>query len=311
MKEDSCCRIFVPQLFIFHSAFFLMELIDTHAHLDYPDFELDLDGIVARACEEGVKRIITIGTGIESSRRAVALTERFPNVYAAIGIHPTNVIEEGGDFLPALRELALHPKVVAIGETGIDYHHLPEELQVPKVAAVDSALLAQSTGDQERLIAEEAWKADQADAFRMQLDLAVELGLNVVIHQRSSWVDTLDVLRDYTGKVRGVFHCFGGTSQEGAELATLGHLVSFTGIITFKNAEQVRETAAAVPADGYMVETDCPYLAPVPHRGKRAEPAHTRLVAETVAQVRGTTLEQVAAETTRTAGDFFRFARQS
>jgi TatD DNase family protein len=286
-----------------------MEMIDTHAHLDYPDFEPDLDEIVARACEEGVKRIITIGTGIESSRRAVALAERFANVYAVVGIHPTNVIEEGMVFLPSLRELALHPKVVAIGETGIDYHHLPKELQAPKIAAVDSALLAQCSGDQERLIAEGAWKAAQADAFRMQLDLAVELGLNVVIHQRSSWIDTLDVLRDYTGKVRGVFHCFGGTPEEAAELAALGHLVSFTGIITFKNAEQVRESAASVSADGYMVETDCPYLAPVPHRGKRAEPAHTRLVAETVAQVRGITLEQVAAETTRTAEEFFRFNR--
>jgi len=284
-----------------------MNLIETHAHLDYPDFAPDLEGVISRAAEASVKRIITIGTGLESSRRAVALTERFPNVYAVVGIHPTNVTEEGLDFLPALSELALHPKVVAIGETGIDYHHLPEEQQAPKIAAVDSALLAQSSGDQERLIAEGAWKAAQADAFRMQLDLAVELGLNVVIHQRSSWIDTLDVLRDYTGKVRGVFHCFGGTPEEAAELAALGHLVSFTGIITFKNAEQVRESAAAVSADGYMIETDCPYLAPVPHRGKRAEPAHTRLVAETVAQVRGITLEQVARDTTKTAEGFFRF----
>ena len=286
-----------------------MELIDTHAHLDYPDFEPDLEGVIARAAEAGVTRIISIGTGLESSRRAVALTERFPNLFAVIGIHPTNVTEEGLDFLPALRELALHPKVVAIGETGIDYHHVPEGLQPPKAASVDSALLAQSSGDQERLIAEGAWKASQADAFRMQLDLAVELGINVVIHQRSSWSDTLDVLRDYTGKVRGVFHCFGGTPREAAEVASLGHLVSFTGIITFKNAEQVRETAAAVPSDGYMVETDCPYLAPVPYRGKRAEPAHTRLVAETVATVRGISLEEVAAQTTRTAEAFFRFQR--
>ncbi len=286
-----------------------MELIDTHAHLDYPDFESDLEGVIARAAEAGVTRMISIGTGIESSRRAVALTERFPNLFAVIGIHPTNVTEEGLDFLPALRELALHPKVVAIGETGIDYHHVPEGLQSPKAASVDSALLTQSSGDQERLIAEGAWKASQADAFRMQLDLAVELGLNVVIHQRSSWSDTLDVLRDYTSKVRGVFHCFGGTPREAAEVASLGHLVSFTGIITFKNAEQVREAAAAVPADGYMVETDCPYLAPVPYRGKRAEPAHTRLVAETVAKVRGISLEEVAAQTTRTAEAFFRFNR--
>jgi TatD DNase family protein len=213
------------------------------------------------------------------------------------------------EFLPALRELALHSKVVAIGETGIDYHHVPDELQPPKVAAVDSALLAHSTGDQERMVAEGAWKAAQADAFRMQLDLAVELGLNVVIHQRSAWEDTLDVLRPYTGKVRGVFHCFGGTPEESAEVRALGHLVSFTGIITFKNAEQVRLTAAAAPSDGYMVETDCPYLAPVPHRGKRAEPAHTRLVAETIAKERGVSLDEIAAATTRTAEDFFRFQR--
>jgi TatD DNase family protein len=286
-----------------------MNLIETHAHLDYPDFAPDLEGVISRAAEAGVTRIISIGTGLESSRRAVALAERFPNIHAVVGIHPTNVTEEGLDFLPALGELARHPKVVAIGETGIDYHHLPEELQAPKVADVDSALLAQSHGDQERLIAEGAWKSAQADAFRMQLDLAVELGLNVVIHQRSAWEDTLEVLRPYTGKLRGVFHCFGGTPEEAAEVASLGHLVSFTGIITFKNAEQVRLTAAAVAADGYMVETDCPYLAPVPYRGKRAEPAHTRLVAEKIAEVRGITLEEVAEATTRTAEGFFRFSR--
>jgi len=261
-------------------------MIETHAHLDYPDFTPDLEGVISRAAEAGVTRIISIGTGIDSSRRAVALAERFPNVHAVVGIHPTNVTEEGLDFLPALGELARHPKVVAIGETGIDYHHVPEELQVPKVADVDSALLAQSHGDQERFIAEGAWKSAQADAFRMQLDLAVELGLNVVIHQRSAWNDTLEILRPYTGKLRGVFHCFGGTPEEAAEVAALGHLVSFTGIITFKNAEQVRQTAASVPADGYMLETDCPYLAPVPYRGKRAEPAHTRLVASSTITIR-------------------------
>lgn len=286
-----------------------MELIETHAHLDYPDFAPDLGDVIARAAEAGVTRIITIGTGLESSRRAIALAERFPEVFAVVGIHPTNITDEGLDFLPALAELARHPKVVAIGETGIDYHHLPEGLLSPKVAAVDEALQAQTAWDQERLIAEGAWKAAQADAFRMQLDLAVELGLNVVIHQRSAWEDTLEVLRPYTGKVRGVFHCFGGTPEEAAEVASLGHLVSFTGIITFKNAEQVRATAASVPSAGYMVETDCPYLAPVPHRGKRAEPAHTRLVAEKIAEVRGITFADVAAATTRTAESFFRFYR--
>ena len=140
----------------------------------------------------------------------------------------------------------------------------------------------------------------------MQLDLAEEFGLNVVIHQRAAWEATLEVLRPYTGRVRGVFHCFGGTPEEAEEVRALGHLVSFTGIISFKNAEQVRLTAAAVPADGYMVETDCPYLAPVPYRGKRAEPAHTRIVAEQVALARGISVEEVAAATTRSAEEFFR-----
>lgn len=265
-----------------------MELIETHAHLDYPDFQGDLEQVIIRAREAGVTRIITIGTGLESSRRAVALAERFPGIHAVVGIHPTTVTEEGLDFLPALSELARHPKVAAIGETGIDYHHVPEGLAESQLSA---------------------WKAAQADAFRIQLDLAVTLGLNVVIHQRDSWRDTLDVLRDYTGKIRGVFHCFGGTPDEAAEVAALGHLVSFTGIITFKNAEQVRLTAAAVPPDAYMVETDSPYLAPVPYRGTRAEPAHTRLVAEKIAEVRGITCSEVAVATTRTAESFFRFRR--
>jgi len=286
-----------------------MNLIETHAHLDYPDFSEDIDAVVARAEEAGVTRIVTIGTGLESSRRAVALSERFPNIFAVVGIHPTNVREEGLDFLPDLRQLAHHPKVVAIGETGIDYHHLPEELKPKECSAVDLALQAQGMDEQERLIAEGAWKGAQADAFRMQLDLASEMGLNVVIHQRSSWSDTIEVLQEYTGKVQGVFHCFGGTPEQAYEVLGLGHLVSFTGIITFKNADQVRSAAAAVPDDGYMVETDCPYLAPVPHRGKRAEPAHARLVAEEIAKVRGVTLEEVAKSTNRTAEKFFRFRR--
>lgn len=286
-----------------------MDLIETHAHLDYPDFQPDLEEVIGRARDAGVTRIVSIGTGLESSRRAVALAERFECVYAVVGIHPTNVAEEGLEFLPSLRELALRPKVVAIGETGIDHHHLPGEFLPRGETAVDQALQASGSGDESRMIGLGAWKAAQADAFRMQLDLAEELGLNVVIHQRDAWEPTLEVLRPYAGRVRCVFHCFGGTPAQAAEVAAMGHLVSFTGIITFKNAAQVRETAAAVPADGYMVETDCPYLAPVPHRGKRAEPAHASLVAGTIAVARGIPLEEVAAATTRTAEGFFRFAR--
>lgn len=281
-------------------------LIDTHAHLDYPDFADDLDAIVARANEVGVTRIITIGTGIESSRRAIALAERFANVYAVVGVHPTNVLDEPGDFFPALRELARHPKVAAIGETGIDYHRLPSEALTTSPAI--AAMQAELAEDSQAAVMDGAYKAAQADAFRAQLDLAAEFGLNVVIHQRAAWDDTLDLLRPYTGQLRGVFHCFGNLPDQAAEVAAMGHLVSFTGIITFKNASLVREVATTVSADGYMVETDCPYLAPVPHRGQRCEPAHTRLVAEKVAEIRGVGLEEIAATTSRTAEAFFRLA---
>lgn len=258
-------------------------LIDTHAHLDYEDFAPDFDAVLQRARDAGVTRIMTIGTSVESSRRAVELATRHPMVHAVIGVHPTTVDEAQADAVALLRELAASPRVAAIGEAGLDYHHLPE----------DAAAAA-------------AYQARQAGFFRAQLELAVELELNVVIHQRDAWEDTLAILRPYTGRLRGVFHCFGGTPEQAAEVISLGHLVSFTGIVTFKNAAVVRATAAAVPPDRFMVETDCPYLAPVPYRGKRCEPAHTRETALAVAQARGQTLEEVAARTSATAGCFFR-----
>lgn len=279
-------------------------LIDTHAHLDYPDFAEDLDEIIRRAADAGVTRIITIGTGIESSKRAIALAEKYANVYAVPGVHPTNVLDEPEDFLPALRELARHPKVAAIGETGLDYHHLPsEKLQTSPAMA---ALQAELNEDIESSVMDGAYRSAQADAFRAQLDLAAELGLNVVIHQRDAWDDTLEILKSYTGKVRGVFHCFGNRPDQAAEVIAMGHLVSFTGIVTFKNAALVHETAAALPSDAFMVETDCPYLAPVPYRGKRCEPAYTRIVAEKIAELRGCPLEHVVQATTATAERFFR-----
>ena len=279
-------------------------LTDTHAHLDYPDFSGDLDAVLARAAQAGVRRIITIGTGIESSRRAVALAEKYPSVYAVVGLHPTNVEEESGDWLNVLRGLSTHPKVAAIGETGLDYHRLPSE-QLSSSPAL-SALQSETAEDTEAMIMDGSYRSAQAEAFSAQLDLACELGLNVVIHQRDAWDDTIQILKPYTGRVRGVFHCFGNMPDQAQEILAMGHLVSFTGIVTFKNAPVVREVAAMVPEDAFMVETDCPYLAPVPHRGKRAEPAHTRLVAEKIAEVRGTTLEKIAAATETTANGFFK-----
>lgn len=281
-------------------------LIDTHAHLDYPDFKDDLNNILERAQAAGVTRIITIATGIDSSRRAVALAAEHDCIYAVVGVHPGNVAEEGVDFASELREIASSPKVVAIGETGLDYYRLPSE-GLDSSPAI-SALQAEMATDMQAMIMDGAYKSAQAEAFRIQLDLAAELGKNVVIHQRSAWDDTIEILKPYTGQLRGVFHCFGNHPGQAAEILAMGHLVSFTGIVTFKNAELVREVVKSLPADGFMVETDCPYLAPAPHRGKRCEPAHTRLVAEKIAEVRGCTFDTVASETTQTAESFFGLA---
>jgi TatD DNase family protein len=284
-------------------------LIETHAHLDYPDFAGDFDDVLRRATDAGVTRIITIGTSVESSRRAVELAEKYPNIFAVIGVHPTYVEESGEDVITPLRELAKNGRVVAIGETGLDYHRLPSvELSKERKAQVFSKALRSSTEEEiEADIHDGAYKSKQASLFEQQLDLAAELGLNVVIHQRDAWDDTLAIMKPYTGKVRGVFHCFGDSLEQASAVIDLDHLVSFTGIVTFKNGVAVREVAAQIPLWKFMVETDCPYLAPVPFRGKRCEPAHTRIVAETIAGARHVTVEEVAEATTDTAEKFFRF----
>jgi TatD DNase family protein len=285
-------------------------LIETHAHLDYHEFANDLDDVVRRAADAGVTRIITIGTSIESSRRAIDLAQKYPAVYATIGVHPTFVEEAEEDVFTPLRELAKNPRVVAIGETGLDYHRLPsQEVAKEKQVQVMTALRTETDEEIEAQIRDGAYKSKQASLFQQQLDLAVELGLNVVIHQRDAWEDTLKIMRPYAGKLRGVFHCFGGSLDQANEVLDLDHLVSFTGIVTFKNGAAVREVAAEIPLWKFMVETDCPYLAPVPFRGKRAEPAHTRVVAEAIATARDVPLEQIAEATTETADKFFKFNR--
>ncbi len=283
-------------------------LIDTHAHLDYPDFAPDFDVVLQRATDAGVTRIMTIGTSIESSRRAVELAEKYPNVYAVIGVHPSYAEEAEDDVITPLRELAKSSRVAAIGETGLDYHRLPsaEVAGERKTQVINQALQAETDAEIESGIHDGAIKGKQTSLFQQQLDLAVELKMNVVIHQRDAWDDTLAVLREYGRQVSGVFHCFGGTKEEAEEVIALGHLVSFTGIVTFKNGASVREVAAGLSLGDFMVETDCPYLAPVPHRGKRCEPAHTRLVAESIAAARGIPLEDLARATTTTAEEFFR-----
>ncbi len=254
---------------------------DTHAHLDFPDFSADLDQVIRRAEAAGITRMITIGTDGDSSQRAIALADKYSPVFAAVGWHPTHVSSAPADIRPILKELASHPKVVAIGETGLDYHHLPAPAEV------------------------ETYKARQVEIFEQQLEIAAELRLNCIIHQRDSFDDTLARLSPWVAKVRGVFHCFGGDVAAMQRVIGIGSLVSFTGIVTFKNAQTVRDTVAAVPMDKFMLETDCPFLAPVPYRGKRCEPAYVQDIAATIADVKGCSLEQLSNATCDIARQFF------
>lgn len=263
-----------------------MVFYDTHAHLDYPEFQADFADVLARAQAAGITRMISIGTNLESSERAVRLADQYPAVYAAVGWHPSDALAAPEDLRPALRKLAAHPKVVAIGETGLDYFRLPSS---------QGGSAADDVRD----------KARQADIFQQQLEVAAELGLNCVIHQRASFDDTLAQLKPFAGRTRGVFHCFGEAIARLNQVLEIGALVSYTGIVTFKNGQNIRDAIAATPMDKFMLETDCPYLAPVPHRGKRCEPAFVREISETVAQVKKCSREELSAATCRTAVEFF------
>ena len=262
-----------------------MRFYDTHAHLGFPDFRADLPQVIERALAADITRIVTIGTDLESSRRAVEIAEQYPAVFAAIGWHPTHVLEAPEEIPAVFRDLGRHPKVVAIGETGLDYHRRPKG----KESEADFA----------------AYKQKQARLFAQQLELAAELGLNCIIHQREAFEDTVAQMRPMAGKVRGVFHCFAETPEKLGRVLELGCLVSFTGILTFKNAGTIRQTLAAAPLESFMLETDCPFLAPVPHRGKRCEPAHVAELARVAAETKNCSLEQLSQATCQTAHEFF------
>jgi TatD DNase family protein len=255
---------------------------DTHAHLDYPEFAPDLTEVIARAEAAGIAKMISIGTDLSSSRRAIAVAEKFPHVFAVVGWHPSNVLEAPADLRDELRQLASHPKVVAIGETGLDYHKPPTE---------PDALIH--------------YKTRQAEIFRQQMEVAAELGLNCVIHQRDAFDDTLAQLRPFANKLRGVFHCFSETAERLRQILELGSMVSYTGILTFKNGANVRASLAATPMDQFMLETDCPYLAPVPYRGKRCEPAYVAEISNIAAEVKNCSLADLSAATCATAKKFF------
>ena len=257
---------------------------DTHAHLDYPEFTSDFSEMLARARAAGIQKMISIGTDLESSRRAIALAEKHSEIFAAVGWHPSHALEAPEDLRPALRELARHPKVVAIGETGLDYYRLP------------SVQPGGTPDDDAR------YKQKQAEIFRQQLEVAAECGLNCVIHQRGdAFPDLLAQFEPFAARVRGVFHCFVESAIVMERVLALGSFVSFTGIATFKNATEVRAAIAATPLDRFMLETDCPYLAPVPYRGQRCEPAHVKDISEIVAQVKGCSAAELSRATCATA----------
>lgn len=223
-------------------------LFDTHTHLGSRQFDADLPAVLERARAAGVTRMVAPATDLDNARKLLALVENEPDVRVAVGIHPTDVdsVANRSGWLEELRELARHPKVAAIGEIGLDYFHAPAEG-----------------------FTLEAWKAHQASVLTAQLELAAELKLNVILHNRESWEDLTALVLPFSDRLRGVFHCFTGTIDQALPLFEKGHLISFTGIVSFKNAGVIAETARLAPAGGYMLETDAPYLAPVPYRGKR------------------------------------------
>ena len=263
------------------------EFYDTHAHLDFPDFREEVDEVVQRAADAGISRIVTIGTELESSRRAIDLAKRFDGVFAAVGWHPNDCLSAPDDVRVELERLAKAPKVVAIGEIGIDHYRLP-------------STRGGSAAD------DEAVKVRQVSLFQQQLEVAAKLGLNVVVHQRASFEACIEVFEPFADRVRGVFHCFVNDPAAARRVIDLGSLVSFTGVCTFKNAGDVRESLASVPLDKLMLETDAPFLAPVPYRGKRCEPAYVREISQVAAETRGIGLEELAEATGATARDFFK-----
>ncbi len=284
-------------------------LIDTHAHLDFPEFATDLPDVLARAAEAGVSRIVTVSTTIESSRRSISLAAGQASVFATVGIHPSNAETFSDDEMAALRELAGQPRVVALGECGLDYHNLPSS-RMHESAVATAALGNETPADVTGAIRDGAVKAKQSEVFQRQLELAAELKLPVVVHERDAWADTVAQIKPFARRLRAVFHCFNRSLDEAREVIDLGFLVSFTGIVTFKNARLLHETVAKVPDGSFMVETDCPFLAPMPNRGTRCEPAHTKATATRIAELRGRSFEEIAAETTATAERFFALPAQ-
>lgn len=255
-----------------------MEWIDTHCHLDEDAFAQDCAEVIDRAVQSGVVAMIAIGITLESCRRCIALTERFPNVFATVGLHPNYVSAAGPDDWPQIVELANSPKVVGLGETGLDkyWDHSPIDLQ--------------------------------AEYFDRHLQLSRTKNLPFVVHCRDAEDQVVAQLRNHgrQGALNGVMHAFCGSTEMASACLDLGMHLGLGGMLTFKKNESQRQVAATIPTDRIVIETDAPYLAPTPFRGKRNEPTHVRLTAACLAEARGVTKEEIAAVTTANARRLFR-----
>ena len=250
-------------------------LFDTHAHYDAEEYSQDRDGVLAALPEMEVGLAVNPGCNIPSSKAAVELARKWPFLYAAVGYHPENCGPYRPEDLDVLRELAREPKAVAIGEIGLDYYW---EENPPK--------------------------EHQLRVFRDQMALAQELDMPVIVHDRDAHADSLAVVREFPG-VRGVFHCYSGSAEDAKTLVALGWHLSFTGTITFKNARKGPEVVAAVPMERLMVETDAPYMAPVPFRGKRCDSRYVYRMAEAIGDIKGLPVEEVARITTENGKRLF------
>lgn len=256
--------------------------IDSHAHLEMKEFENDRDEVIQRAEDRGVDMIITVGTDLTLSRKAVTIARKYANVYATVGVHPHDVEKTTAETFDALKELAEknRPEVVAYGEIGLDFFRniSPQKKQI--------------------------------DAFSRQLELARELNLPVIIHDREAHQQTLGLVRE-SGVRRGVFHCFSGDYEMAKQCLDLGFYISIPGVVTFDKAKTIQEVAARVPISSLLLETDAPYLAPIPHRGARNEPSFVIHTAKKVSEIRNIPLEEVARATSINAVNLFNLKKLS
>ena len=251
-------------------------LFDTHAHMNDPAFDEDREKVLLGLQEKGVSLMMNVGCCLESSRDCIAMAEQYPFVYASVGTHPDSADEIDEAVLEQYRQMvANHPKVKAIGEIGLDYYYetIPREIQ--------------------------------QRAFRLQMELARELQMPVIVHERNAHDDGMRIVKEFKG-VTGVFHCYSGSAEMARQLVDMGWYIGFTGVLTFKNARKAVETAESIPLNRIVLETDCPFMAPEPFRGKRNDPGYLYRMAERLAEIRGISVEEVRSITTENGKRLYR-----